>query len=151
MIPLLIKNELSAIDRGLFCEKISKIDGEWVQIKHKDDRTGLVRNVFKVRELNHQTLNRLRFEVDWKAMLMNPDPENLERYYAKIDREEKAEKELKRRGFIMDWRSSNRKKHKRMFEEYRQNLTPQEIKVVKRSNEKLEYLQPKQIKIYQGA
>jgi hypothetical protein len=144
MIPLVILNALTAIDKGLFAEPFHNQDGEWIKVKHKDDRTGLVRDVFKVRTLDHKTLNRIRYEVDWEAMIKHPDPEMLAKYYEKIEQQEKAAKELKRMGFVMNFKD----RIKRKFEPYRQNRTLEERKVIKRSVEKHEFLNPKQIKVY---
>lgn len=149
-IPLLFQNEIRKIDAGLFLERYVNQDGEWIKIKHKDSRNGLVRDCFKVRQLDYETLKRIRFTIDWEAMLKNPDPKQLEAHYALEFKKEKAARELERMGFITDWRKSNKLRHKQMFEDYRQNLRTNEVRAIKRDVQKQEYLKPRQIKIYQS-
>lgn len=149
-IPKQYQDRVKEIDKGLFLESFEDFSGKWIKIKHRDDRNGLVRDVFKVKSLDIQALQRLRWGVDWKAMMENPDPHKLAAYYEEEERKEKASKELERRGFITDLRKDNRNRYKQMFEDYRQSLRPAEVRIIKNSVEKERILNPKPIQIYKG-
>lgn len=144
MIDQYHQDRVREVDRGLFLEEFTDYSGLWIKIKHKDDRNGLVRDVFKVRNLDIQALQRLRHSVDWQAMMENPDPFKLAAYYEDEERKEKARRELERMGFVTEMQD----RYERGFEQYRQSRTSSERKVIKRTAERELFLNPKAIKIY---
>ena len=111
------RTKLTHVNPGLFVEWNAEFGRN--QIKHKDDRTGLIRNVMFVQdldgnpcEINDNMINYLITSVEWKRIDKYPDPNDL---WASIERDiakKKSKQELEKMGFLMDYNHEHRKEWK---------------------------------------
>lgn len=112
------KNKLKEVDRGLYVEFNNEFGR--LHIKHKDDRTGLIRDVMFVQdldnkpcEINDNLINYLRKSIEWDRIAQYPNPDDL---WKSIERDlelAKKKRYLERMGFIFDYN----REHKREWRE----------------------------------
>jgi hypothetical protein len=104
------QERIKQINSGLYIEVKTNEEGyPYYMIMHKDDRTGLVRQVFAILdengnpcELDFGTLERLQLGIDWEGLGKFREPKDLSAHYIREIKKEKAKKELEQRGFILD-------------------------------------------------
>lgn len=145
--------EIQKINRGLYLEPVNYDGVKFWCIKHKDDRTGLIRNVFTVMdrdgnpaELDMSVLRRLALEIDWEAVYKNPNPEKLADEWLKKYQEYKTKKNLEEKGFMLDFVNDNKPLVRGLMKNFHKNFTPTQLK--KMEKEKLENWKNRKIKIY---
>ena len=108
---------LENVNKGLFVvynEEFSRL-----QIKHKDDRTGLIRNVMFVQDLdgkpcsiNDNLIVYLKRCVEWDRMGQYPEPEDIYKSIVKDMEEHKRKRDLERQGYYLDFNKAHRKEWK---------------------------------------
>ena len=139
--------ELKKINRGLYIEPRESEIGQYYAIMHKDDRTGLVRNVFEVltddgkpKAIEMSELRRVARGIDWEAVAKHKEPEAIYNAWLKEYNYRKAKNKLESRGIVTDIINDRRKYWKEAFEEFRNSLTPSQIRAMKRDHERKEYI-----------
>lgn len=145
------QERIKQINPGLYLEAKQNEHGAYYMIMHKDDRTGLVRNVFAVTDelgrptdLDFATLERLQLGIDWENLGKFKEPEELSKFYIQEQRKDKAKKELERRGFIID--RAKELDWSKIKEQYLKSITKEEWKQHKINQEIKD--RDKKIKIY---
>ncbi len=145
------QEEIKKIDRGLFIDWHEEF--KMLQIKHRDDRTGLVRNVCFVKDeggnpcdLNMSHIRYLRNSVEWDRIAENPDPDKLYSSIIKDIKEAQTKRELERRGFIVDFNRDNRRQWRHAMDSFMESLPPWQLKLMmkkaeaeKEKNKKLQF------------
>lgn len=113
-VPKKFQDEAKKVDRGLFILWDNQIE-RW-RVKHKDDRTGLVRDVFLVenedgtyRDLDMSVVRMLKDCVMWDLVKQFPDPKDIYlKVIAEWQRRKRAD-EVRHRGYVLDWNKEHRK------------------------------------------
>jgi len=115
------REKLKRVNPGLFVEWHSEFGRN--QIKHKDDRTGLIRNVMFVQdldgnpcEINDNMINYLITSVEWDRIAKYPNPDDMWKSIEEDLREKKRKKDLEKQGFLLDFNHQNRKEWKKAME-----------------------------------
>ena len=129
------QEEIKKIDRGLFID----YHGEFgmLQVKHKDDRTGLIRTVCFVKdedgnpcELNLSHIRYLKNSVEWDRVAEFPDPDKLYASIIKDIKEAETKRDLERRGFQLDFNREHKKEWKSAMESFQQSMPAWQYKLM---------------------
>ena len=111
------RDKLKHVNPGLFVEWHAEFGRN--QIKHKDDRTGLIRNVMFIQtpegdpcDMNDNLINYLITKVEWTRIEKYPDPNELWESIEKDMRTQKSKRELEKIGFLTDFNRDHRKEWK---------------------------------------
>ena len=137
------QKRVKEIDRGLYIDTMSNEIGNFYQIMHKDDRTGLVRKVLTVMDkegnpapLDLQALNKLRHSVSWDMVMKYPDPEKMAEAFLKEYQHQKTKTELERKGWMLDFNRDHRKDWAQAFNQWKHSLTPYQLWRMKEQEKK---------------
>lgn len=134
------QEEIQKIDRGLFI--VWHEEFGMLQIKHKDDRTGLVRNVCFVKDkdgnpcnLDMSHIRYLRNSVEWERIGKDADPDKLYAGIVKDIKEAEMKRDLERRGYVLDFNKDHRQDWKRAMNKFVESLPPWQLKLMKKKAE----------------
>lgn len=121
------QEEVKKVNRGLFIEWDESLH-RW-RLKHKDDRNGLVRDVFLVethdgeyKDLDMGTVRMLKDSVMWDLVGKFPDPREM---FLHLERERKARKahyELERMSYLRDFNREHRTEWRAALENARSGI-----------------------------
>jgi len=138
--------ELKKIDRGLFIEPRAGSIGQYYAIRHKDDRTGLVRDVFEVlsdegkpKPLEMSEIRRVARGIDWEQVRKYKEPEAAFKAWKKELEIRKAKAALEKRGVTLDIIKDRRKYWRQAMNEFYASLTTRQVRQMKRDHERKEY------------
>lgn len=138
---------LQTINRGLFIDVKENNFGKYYCIKFKDDRNGLVREVFNVltetgepKTLDLEEIRRVAEGINWELVSKYPEPDAI--YKAFIEERElrKTKAKLERKGFILDMNKDRRKYWREALDGFAASLTPEQIKKMKLEHERKEFI-----------
>lgn len=126
-VPEHIRKEVERINRGLSIEFDNRIH-RW-RVKHKDDRTGLVRDVMIVEskdgeyeDLNMGHVRWLREGILWDLISRYPNPKDLYQHIVAEHEKEKNAAYVRHRGYVMDFNRSHRREWKAALENARKGI-----------------------------
>ena len=134
------QEEIQKIDRGLFIEFNGKYGK--LEIKHKDDRTGLIRSVCLVQDedrnpcdLNLSHIRYLKNSVEWDRIAEHPDPDKLYASIIKDIKEREMRQDLERRGYQLDFNKDHRKDWKKAMESAMASMPAWQLKLMMKKAE----------------
>lgn len=120
-VPKHIEAEVKRINRGLSIEFDNRI-GRW-RVKHKDDRTGLTRDVMIVESKNgeYEDLNMghvrwLKEGILWDLVHKYPNPKDLYQHIVDEHEREKKAAYVRHRGYVLDFNREHRKEWRQAIE-----------------------------------
>ena len=135
-------DELKKIERGLFIEVASNSHGKYYKIRHKDDRTGLVRDIHSVLDdegkptsLSMGDIKQVLHGVDWDKMRKYQDPQKMADAIIKEFNYKKTKQNLERQGLLLDMRKEFINPTK-LMEEVWSSMTPRERFLAKEAEKK---------------
>jgi len=135
--------ELKKINKGLF---VDTKDGYYV-IKFKDDRNGLVRTVRNVldeegkpAELKMDQMKDICRCIDWGNVSKYSEPSAMSDAFEKELELKKTQARLEQQGFLLDMAKDRKRQWKEAYDEFRNNLTPRQVRAMKKEMERREYL-----------
>jgi hypothetical protein len=144
--------KLQMINRGLFIDVKTNELGKYYCIKYKDDRTGLTREVFNVlsdtgepKPLDLEEIRKVATEINWPMVAKYPEPKALADAFLNEREVQKKKAKLERQGYILDMNKDRRRQWAVAFEEFKNSLTPQQVKKMKLEQERKEFYHPKKI------
>ena len=130
------QEELKNINRGLFVEWHEEFAR--LMIKHRDDRTGLVRNVCFVQDkdgnpcdINMNHILYLKRAVEWDRIGENPDPNKLYEQLVEDIKQAQRKRDLERQGFYLDYNKEHRQQWKKAMNQFLDSMSPWEAKMLK--------------------
>lgn len=115
------QDEVKNINRGLYI-KWNNQAHRW-EVRHKDDRTGMDRNVLLVEtdkgeyeDLNMGIIRHLKFGVQWDLVEQFKDPKEMYLEIKRRHEEFKTKQRLERMGFVMDFNREYKREWKAALE-----------------------------------
>lgn len=144
-VPKRYQDEVKKVNKGLYIVWDTQLE-RW-RLKHFDERTGLVRDVFLVEtengdyeHLNMGIIRMLKDTVCWDLIAKYPDPKDIYLHIVKEHRAQKASMELERRGVMVDWNRRNKDRWGVAFREFQRRVknNPRAMMEIKREEEKRE-------------